>query len=64
MTFAAMNDDEFGPSFWLGNAVLGLALVMLLFMGALWESLGTMALVLWTAVVALGVYLVLSRAPR
>ncbi|GAB4292048.1 MAG: hypothetical protein Kow0096_06610 [Thiohalomonadaceae bacterium] len=59
-----MHDNEFGPNFWLGNAVLALALVMLLFMGSLWESLGAMAMVVWTAVVALGVYLVMTKPPR
>lgn len=59
-----MNDQEFGPTFWLGNAILALALVMLLFMGTMWETFGPLALVLWTAVVALGVYLVMSKPPK
>lgn len=47
-------------NFWLGNAVLGLALVMLLGMGALWEQMGILALVLWAAVAGLGIYLVMT----
>ncbi len=55
-----MNDKEFGPSFWLGNGILALAMIMLLFMGSMWETFGVLAMVLWAAVVGLGVYLVLQ----
>lgn len=56
-----MNDQEFGPTFWLGNAVLALALFMLLFMGTMWETFGPLAFVLWTAVAGLGIYLVMLK---
>ncbi len=59
-----MNDKEFGTNFWLGNAILGLALFMLLFMGSLWETFGPLAMALWAAVAALGVYLVMSKPPK
>jgi hypothetical protein len=49
-----MNDPQHPASFWLGNALLGLALVMLIFLGSLWESFGV-----WTMGLAgAGMYLV------
>ncbi len=55
-----MNDSEATPKFWLGNGVLALALLMLVFMGELWEMMGLMAMVLWVAVALAGVYLLMS----
>ncbi|PKM46686.1 MAG: hypothetical protein CVV05_03145 [Gammaproteobacteria bacterium HGW-Gammaproteobacteria-1] len=55
-----MNEKEFGPGFWLGNGILALAMIMLLFMGSMWETFGVLAMVLWAAVVGLGVYLILQ----
>lgn len=49
-------------TFWLGNAILAVAMFMLLFMGSAWESLGVAAMVLWIAMVALGVYLVMQKS--
>ncbi len=45
-----MQDNEHGMNFWLGNAVLVLALVMLLEMGTMWQRLGPIAFLLWAAV--------------
>ena len=47
-------------NFLLGNIVLGVALVVLLLMGKLWELVGVFAMVLWVALVAIGIYLLLS----
>ncbi|MEN8169182.1 MAG: hypothetical protein ABFS08_03080 [Pseudomonadota bacterium] len=55
-----MNDDKPTTKFWIGNGVLALALLLLLFMGQLWEVLGAGAMVLWGAVVAVGVYLLMN----
>ncbi|GAB4346545.1 MAG: hypothetical protein Kow006_05190 [Gammaproteobacteria bacterium] len=55
-----MADKSVSKSFLLGNTLLAVALVMLLFMGRLWEWLGALAMVLWIAVVAAGVYFVMS----
>jgi uncharacterized membrane protein YraQ (UPF0718 family) len=55
-----MNDEERGANFWLGNALLGMAMIMLLYMGYLWELLGIMAMGLWIATVAIGAYLLMS----
>ncbi len=55
-----MNDSEKSVKFWLGNAILAVAMVMLLFMGRLWEILGSGAMGLWIAVVAAGAWLLLS----
>lgn len=39
--------EKHGPEFWIGNALLGLSLIMLIFLGALWEALGVWAMMLW-----------------
>jgi protein-S-isoprenylcysteine O-methyltransferase Ste14 len=46
--------------FWLGNAVMVLALVILLFMGTLWQHLGVWAMGLWAVIAAFGGYLLAS----
>jgi len=53
-----MNDPHHTASFWLGNALLGLALVMLMFLGNLWEMLGSLAMALWLGLAGAGMYLV------
>lgn len=53
-----MNDPQHTPNFWIGNALLGLSLVMLIFLGSLWEALGVWAMVLWMALAGIGMYLV------
>ncbi len=53
-----MNDPQHTPSFWLGNALLGVSLLMLIFLGGLWESLGVWAMVLWMGLAGVGMYLV------
>ncbi len=55
-----MNQENPTPRFWLGNAVLAVALLLLLFMGKLWEVMGVGAMVLWTVLVIVGVYLLMS----
>lgn len=55
-----MKDSENSQKFWVGNGVLALALLMLVYMGALWEVMGVMAMVLWLAVAMTGVYLLMS----
>ena len=55
-----MQQDNPTPRFWLGNAVLAVALLLLLFMGKLWEVMGVGAMVLWTVLVGIGVYLLMS----
>lgn len=47
-------------NFWAGNAVLALALIVLLGMGTLAEVLGIWAMLLWIALVGVGVYLLMS----
>lgn len=59
-----MQDNEHGMNFWLGNAVLVLALVMLLEMGTMWQRLGPIAFLLWAAVAGLGAWLVMSDQRR
>ncbi len=56
-----MSDEQFSSTFWLGNAILGVAMVFLLFFGSAWESLGVTAMVVWVGMVGLGVYLIMQK---
>jgi Na+/melibiose symporter-like transporter len=47
-------------NFWLGNAVLVLAMLMMFFMGPLSDALGIWAAVLWMVMAALGMGLIMS----
>jgi purine-cytosine permease-like protein len=53
-----MNEPNHGSSFWLGNVLLGVSLVMLIFLGSLWEAIGALAMVLWMVLAGVGMYLV------
>jgi hypothetical protein len=55
-----LNSGKRSRNFWVGNAVLALAMLMLFFMGPLSEALGIWAAVLWMAVAAAGMSLVMS----
>lgn len=55
-----MNDTKPGSKFWLGNGLLALAMLLLLYMGQLWEVMGIGAMVLWGLLVAAGVYLLMG----
>ncbi|MDP2832008.1 MAG: hypothetical protein Q8Q28_01670 [Pseudomonadota bacterium] len=55
-----MNDPQHTSSFWLGNALLGVSLLMLIFLGSLWESLGVWTMVLWMGLAGTGMYLVMK----
>jgi hypothetical protein len=50
--------EKHGPEFWIGNALLGLSLIMLIFLGALWEALGVWAMMLWMILAGAGMYFV------
>lgn len=50
-----MQEPKHGRNFWLGNAILAVALVMVLFIGPLWELMGVFAMILWAVVVGIGV---------
>ncbi len=56
-----MSTEEHSKTFWFGNAVLAVALVVLLVMGKLWEWMGPLAMVLWVALVGVGIYLLLKE---
>lgn len=55
-----MNTDKRSPNFWIGNGVLAVAMLTLFFMGPLSEALGIWAAVLWMALAAIGMALVMS----
>ncbi len=55
-----MNDDKPTTKFWLGNGIMAVAMLLLLFMGRLWEVMGAGAMVLWGVLVAAGVTLLMS----
>ncbi len=53
-----MNPGKHGTRFMLGNILLGLALVMLFFLGPLWSWLGVWAMALWMLLAGVGFYFV------
>lgn len=56
-----MNDIKHGPRFWAGNLLLGLALVLLFFLGSIWPLLGNWTFGLWMILAGVGMYLVTSE---
>ena len=55
-----MQDERPKLNFWIGNAILAVAMLCLLFMGALWELLGGMTMVFWIGLVIAGVYFLMK----
>jgi len=55
-----VNDPQHTTSFWLGNALLGVSLLMLIFLGGLWEALGAWTMALWMGLAGAGMYLVMK----
>ncbi|MHB1215870.1 MAG: hypothetical protein ACYCY9_12895 [Thiobacillus sp.] len=55
-----MNIGKHRRNFWIGNAVLTVAMLTLFFMGPLSDALGIWAAVLWMVLAALGMTLVMS----
>jgi hypothetical protein len=55
-----LNSGKRNRRFWFGNAVLALAMLMLLFMGPLSNALGIWAAVLWMVLAAVGMTLLMS----
>ena len=55
-----MNTGKRNRNFWIGNAVLALAMLLLLFMGPLSDALGIWAAVLWMVLAAVGMTLLMS----
>jgi len=53
-----MNENPHRIQFWLGNMLLACALIMLMFISALWAALGTWAMILWMLLAGAGFYLV------
>lgn len=55
-----MNRGKRSRNFWVGNGVLAVAMLALLFMGPLSDALGIWAAVLWMVLAAVGMTLVMS----
>ena len=55
-----MNSGKRSRNFWIGNSVLAVAMLALLFMGPLSDALGIWAAVLWMVLAAVGMTLVMS----
>jgi len=55
-----LNTGKHKRNFWIGNAVLTLAMLMLIFMKPLSDAMGIWAAVAWMALAAVGVWLVMS----
>jgi hypothetical protein len=49
------------PYFWLGNGLLAVALLLLLFMDPLSQMLGVGAVALWMIVAAAGMYFIMKN---
>ncbi len=56
-----MQEPEHGPNFVVGNVILGVCLVMLFYMGDLWQYLGAGALVLWAILAGVGIYFIMKE---
>lgn len=55
-----MNTGKRSRNFWIGNGILAVAMLALLFMGPLSDALGIWAAVLWMVLAAIGMGLVMS----
>lgn len=55
-----MEENKHGPRFWLGNALLGLALLVLFFMGPLADLLGAWAMGVWMVLAGVGMYFIMA----
>ncbi len=55
-----MNTGKRSRNFWIGNLVLGVAMLTLFFMGPLSDALGIWAAVLWMVLATVGMVLVMS----
>ncbi len=55
-----MKTGKQSRNFWIGNAVLVVAMLMMFFMGPLSDALGIWAAVLWMVVAAVGMGLIMS----
>ena len=55
-----MNTGKRSRNFWIGNAVLALAMLLLFFMGPISDALGIWAAVLWMVLAAVGMALIMS----
>lgn len=51
-----MNDSQRARNFWLGNAALAVAMVLLLEMDKLWQAMGIWAMALWAVIAGVGAY--------
>ncbi|EIJ33470.1 hypothetical protein [Thiothrix nivea] len=54
-------DPEQQRNFWIGNGLLGLALLMLFFMEPLSEMLGMGAVAAWMVCAAAGTYFIMKK---
>jgi uncharacterized membrane protein YhaH (DUF805 family) len=55
-----LNTGKHSRNFWMGNAVLALAMLLLLFMGPISNAMGIWAAVLWMVLAVVGVALLMS----
>jgi len=55
-----LNSGKHNRNFWLGNAILAVAMLTLIFMGQLSNVLGIWAPVIWMVLAAVGVTVLMS----
>jgi hypothetical protein len=56
----SLKNGKHNRNFWLGNSILAVAMLTLLFMGPLSDALGIWAAVIWMVLAAVGMALVMS----
>lgn len=59
-----MGGPENSNNFLIGNVILAIALLLLLFMGRAWEAFGFGAMVVWIALVVAGVYFLMQGGEK
>lgn len=55
-----MSESKQKTQFMIGNVILAVCLVMLFYMGTLWQHLGAGAMALWVVLAAVGIYFVMQ----
>ena len=59
-----MNDSEDKRNFWIGNALLAAAMLLLLDINQLWAAMGIWAMVLWVAMASAGAYFLMVNRKK
>ncbi len=55
-----MSQEDQKRNFMIGNALLAVCLLMIFFLGPLWEQLGPVTMLVWAGLAGAGMYLVMK----